>query len=323
MDAFIVDKALVLIVAVTQFDEKTNLLEDRTNVDKLIELWRGKYNYDVYVCSGYCTKQDIIDFVDKHKQKLANQDYKAAVVHILSHGNNDCFDTSDQNKLEIEFIKYELVQESEFCGNVSLLKVLFSHTCRGTQNYSMRTATIDLDDNDGYDIGSCCRCFENKTSHIGTANEQTVLSNDDTPLLNKNKTKYSTVEMKASEYTKDHKHSKQLRSSNIWRANHSLDNMSAYSNCVTVYGNINDRTQAIGDFTNCICNTFANNATKMKQKTFIKLLIEIGRDLERATDGAAISTTNDIGTLRYDTIKFKISRYPTDSVKEIEQTEME
>eukprot|EP01084_Bolivina_argentea_P191406 328784_1 len=66
--AFIVNRALVLIIGISQFDDKTALLSGvRSNVNDLKGLWGDKYNYDVFICnfeSLYCQKQDIIDFID-------------------------------------------------------------------------------------------------------------------------------------------------------------------------------------------------------------------------------------------------------------------
>eukprot|EP01084_Bolivina_argentea_P163180 283915_1 len=49
-NAFVVDKALVLIIGISQFDDKMLYLPGvKKCVDNLVELWRDKYKYDVFV----------------------------------------------------------------------------------------------------------------------------------------------------------------------------------------------------------------------------------------------------------------------------------
>eukprot|EP01084_Bolivina_argentea_P077643 140878_1 len=70
LNAFIVDKALVLIIGISQFDDKKKFLPGVSqNVQQLTDLWKNKYNYDVFVCNApelYSTKLDVIAFVDEH-----------------------------------------------------------------------------------------------------------------------------------------------------------------------------------------------------------------------------------------------------------------
>eukprot|EP01084_Bolivina_argentea_P093371 167938_1 len=89
MNAFIVDEALVLIIGIAKFDDsKLNLHGVQKNVTDLSQMWSNDYRYEVYVCNEhqlYCTKQDVIDFVDKHKKQLGDKKYKCVIVHIISH----------------------------------------------------------------------------------------------------------------------------------------------------------------------------------------------------------------------------------------------
>eukprot|EP01084_Bolivina_argentea_P148629 259815_1 len=81
MNAFIIDKSLVLIIGICQFKDKTLFLDGvKQNVEQLLNLWKVIYNYDVFVCNEdtlYCTKQDVIDFIDNHKKKLENKEYQS------------------------------------------------------------------------------------------------------------------------------------------------------------------------------------------------------------------------------------------------------
>eukprot|EP01084_Bolivina_argentea_P227358 383982_1 len=64
MNAFIVDKSLVLIIGICQFDDKRMLLAGvKSNVVALTKLWRDKYKYDVFICNNdtlYVAKQNVI-----------------------------------------------------------------------------------------------------------------------------------------------------------------------------------------------------------------------------------------------------------------------
>eukprot|EP01084_Bolivina_argentea_P224687 379885_1 len=139
--AFVVDKALVLIIGVSQFDKKTNCLPGvKQNVYDLVELWKDKYNYDVCVCNMetlYSNKLDIQSFIDNHKNKI--NDYKCVMVHVLSHGSEssdtseDAFLSSDGKTVEMDFICHELICASD---KTDLIKLIWNHTCRGTSNYT-------------------------------------------------------------------------------------------------------------------------------------------------------------------------------------------
>eukprot|EP01084_Bolivina_argentea_P148842 260140_1 len=96
--AFIVDNALVLIIGISKFDNSnSNLSGVEQNVIDIKHLWRVIYQYDVFVCKEnlYCTKRDVIKFIDTHKKKLQSKIYASVIVHIISHGFDDTFLTSD------------------------------------------------------------------------------------------------------------------------------------------------------------------------------------------------------------------------------------
>eukprot|EP01083_Nonionella_stella_P203581 742783_1 len=143
MNAFIVDKALVLIIGVSQFDEKTAHLPGvKRNVLDLKELWDNKYQYDVFICNPttlYCTKSNVINFIDEYLPKLEETLYQAIIVHIISHGLSDIdsFMCSDSKNVKIDFIKHEITTKASDADNVKLIKLIFHHGCQGQQNYSV------------------------------------------------------------------------------------------------------------------------------------------------------------------------------------------
>eukprot|EP01084_Bolivina_argentea_P304075 525084_1 len=139
MNAFIVDNALVLIIGVSQFDNKAKFLKGvPQNVNQLISLWKDKYKYDVFVCDDtlYCTKLQIIDFVDNYKTKLKQLEYKAIIIHIISHAWDEYFMSSDWKKVPIDFIVHEITDTAKEENNLDLIKVIFHHGCRGASDYS-------------------------------------------------------------------------------------------------------------------------------------------------------------------------------------------
>eukprot|EP01084_Bolivina_argentea_P094951 170708_1 len=151
-ETLIIDKALVLIVAMDQFDDNSHNTQEygiRNEVTRLKHLWKETYKYEVFVCNEdtlYCTKNDIIEFVDLHKEKLWNSDYKCIMVHILSlgtyHNGDDTFNTSDLKNMPLQFFEHEILEE-EFDKNV-LIKLIFYNSCRGNNNYHTKE-TLDLD----------------------------------------------------------------------------------------------------------------------------------------------------------------------------------
>eukprot|EP01084_Bolivina_argentea_P305434 527647_1 len=137
-DSFVVDKALVLIVGISEFDQQASLPGVKLNVDNLKRLW-NKYNYDVYVCNEttlYSTKQNIMDFIDKWKHKLQDDNYQSVIFHGISHGEEGYILSSDGKEVELEFIRHEIATEAEFLKYSPIIKMLFHHCCQGTNDYS-------------------------------------------------------------------------------------------------------------------------------------------------------------------------------------------
>eukprot|EP01083_Nonionella_stella_P256386 878828_1 len=93
--------------------------------------------------------------------------------------------------------------------------------------------------------------------------------------------------------------------------NRNIDNkdgkhMSPESNFATIYGNIDGRTMSDGGyFTECICKVFLNNLNQTFKSGLCALIAEIGRELEDKTDGAEICSSDGLGTLRFNPIRFK------------------
>eukprot|EP01084_Bolivina_argentea_P038228 70688_1 len=137
-DVFIVNKALVLLIGISQFDVKHQYLPNVKNcVAQLIELWSHMYNYDVFVYkekSMYATKSDVIDFVDTQIAKL-NKEYDCIIVHILSHGSKEKFYTSDGKTINLDFLVHEIQDKAVEIKNLRLLKLIVNHGCQGGANY--------------------------------------------------------------------------------------------------------------------------------------------------------------------------------------------
>eukprot|EP01084_Bolivina_argentea_P297408 512359_1 len=133
--AFVVSKSLVLIIGISQFDDKQQFLPGvMQSVVKLVELWRDKYNYEVIVCNKdtlYSTKQDVHEFIDQYLNKINEGKYECVIVHIISHGTEEAFIASDGKEVYIDFISHELSW-----GNSNLIKLIVNHGCRGQYNYS-------------------------------------------------------------------------------------------------------------------------------------------------------------------------------------------
>eukprot|EP01084_Bolivina_argentea_P251419 421668_1 len=138
-NAFVVDNALVLIIGISQFDDKKSLLLGiPRSVQDLETLWKETYNYSVYICNKdtlYCTKHDIIDFVDDKLSLISDSNTKCIIIHIISHGNEKEFLSSDLKKIQFEFIQHELVQAFEEKSINNAVKIIFIHGCRGNVNY--------------------------------------------------------------------------------------------------------------------------------------------------------------------------------------------
>eukprot|EP01083_Nonionella_stella_P042926 115879_1 len=137
MEAFVVHKALVLVIGISQFDDKSWFLPGvQKSVDLVVNIWgKDLYNYDVFVCNprSLCsTKDDVLDFIDKHITKLSNNAYQCVILHIISHGSDsgDSFICSDGQKIWLDHIRNELDYMSS-----SLIKIMFNHCCRGDKIY--------------------------------------------------------------------------------------------------------------------------------------------------------------------------------------------
>eukprot|EP01084_Bolivina_argentea_P039073 72218_1 len=136
--SFIVNKALVWIIAIRQFDDPDyNLDGVAKDVQRLAKLWNNIYQYKVIICNEdnlYCTKQNITDFIDKHKKNLEKFSYNGIIVHVISHGTeNGMMKTSDMKNLNIiEFLMHEI---NQCCTNQKIIKLLIYHCCRGQEVY--------------------------------------------------------------------------------------------------------------------------------------------------------------------------------------------
>eukprot|EP01084_Bolivina_argentea_P111322 198666_1 len=252
MDAFVVDKSLVLIIGICQFDDKKLLLAGvKYNIIDLIDLWRYVYNYDVFVCNQdtlYCTKLDVIDFIDEHMTKLEDTTYKAVIVHVISHGSDDSFVTSDSKQLNIDFIKHELINKADEEENIGLIKLIFNHGCQGEANYS-----------DGNIMGL-------NTYHT-TNNEQI----DDNLY-------YATRGALNMHRTIDN--------------NHDYDIPHDANCAVIAGNISGRTMSDSGYFTKCICDAFKSNLKRMIKADFNSLMVEIGRNLENKTNNAELSNVN-------------------------------
>eukprot|EP01084_Bolivina_argentea_P191399 328771_1 len=138
-NAFIVDNALVAIIGISQFDDKTKHLPGvMKNVKDLTSLWKEEYNYDVFICNQttlYSKKIDVINFVDVVVNKLADKPYKCCIFHIISHGSDDSFVTSEGKDVNIQFVRHEIVEKSEELDRTELIKLIFHHGCRGNVDF--------------------------------------------------------------------------------------------------------------------------------------------------------------------------------------------
>eukprot|EP01083_Nonionella_stella_P096803 272185_1 len=313
---------LVLIIGITNFDNSSlNLPNDVNNIMKLIQLWRNTYNYTVRLCNGaalstdkkliggdekaneedkrrtenvkrygkvdkedkkkeekglYCSKQDVINFIDRFKENVS--DFEAVIVHVFSHGQNGkAFQTSDDKLVRLGFITHELTEASDS----SHMKLIFYHACRGDADYHCRNEKDMTELQTIYDekrcaIHCCCKSIRNDRRPITqNGNVEIVNMNDDnmkSPLLRNR----SGTNLAAGDDDDANESPKEV-------------------NCVTIFGNIEDRTQLTkGYFTQCICDVFGNNAKKIVKKNFVELLIGeggLGQRLSKITKGGAICSS--------------------------------
>ena len=140
---FVVDKVMILIIGIMKFDnQELDNPKEMENIQKLILLWRISYKYDVFVCNPdtlHCTKRDILTFLDQSMERLNYYDYKAVMVHIISHGSEhdkiDHFVTSDNKQLQLDAVKHIIKDSKASQDNPLLFKVIFYHACRGKNDY--------------------------------------------------------------------------------------------------------------------------------------------------------------------------------------------
>eukprot|EP01083_Nonionella_stella_P295264 1003507_1 len=268
MGVVIINKALVLIVGVSRFnDNKLHALPGiESNVTDLTRLWFDAYHYTVKICNETtlrCTKRDIIRFIDQYKHLLEDTNYKAVIVHILSHGSgDDSFMTSDLKTMQTSFFEHELITTAEFAGHPELIKLIFHHACRGRADYFV----------DQIDKRS------NKFSSKFSVELKEIIShkeyedNKAVPL----RTDYNSL----------------LKSKQTKAAD-------AHSNCVVLYGTIENRALSDnGHFTESICKVFGTNSRNPIKRDLYCLIRQIGSDLETRTNNAQICTSKGIGTLR-------------------------
>eukprot|EP01083_Nonionella_stella_P270013 913930_1 len=144
-NAFIVDRAMVLIIGIVKFDDEnsTSLLGVVDATKNLTNLWSSEYKYDVYQCNGrtmHSTKDDIINFFDEHTCKLSVEPYyKAVICHVLSHSSSpDSFITSDSESLDLEFIKHQFNEHTKHLP-VDMFKMIFHHGCQGHADFSVES----------------------------------------------------------------------------------------------------------------------------------------------------------------------------------------
>eukprot|EP01084_Bolivina_argentea_P225950 381738_1 len=274
-NAFVVNKSLVLIIGISQFNRKDLLLDGvKKNVAQLWNLWNNDYLYDVFVCNRntlYCSKQDIIDFIDEHKTKLdtSTVKYNAILIHIISHGDkDDLILTSDLKWMNTAaFIEHEITSILEDSGNNATIKISFQHACRGAANYHDGLPAKHGDADGKIDI---------------VRNEQISK-----PKQLKQRGGMNMIELQ-----------------NLKKAQ--INEQSAASNWVIIYATINGRTISdCGDFTQCICDAFGKNVNSIKKKNLRELITEIGRNLEAKTNNAEICTSKGLARLRYPQIRFE------------------
>eukprot|EP01084_Bolivina_argentea_P266239 451510_1 len=307
MKAFVIDKAVVFIIGISQFDDKKSFLPGvQKDVKQLQTLWKEVYKYDVFTCNPdtlYCTKQDIIEFFDKHKQQLTNTKYKCCIFHLISHGNeNDSFTTSDMKQMEIEFFIHETWSSLEDGGNHELIKILLTHCCRGGNNYS---------------LGS------NRTTDNYMPNQSTQLKQVHTDSYNI----VPSQDIELTELTRlkidednEQKHDENS-DSDLETKSRSIESKDA--NWIIVYGTIKGRTVSdSGYLAHCVSASFTKNAKRRKKKDLHSLIVEIGRDLEYKTEGVEVCNYGT-NSLRHDTVRLEISKGVSEQQNEISISENE
>eukprot|EP01084_Bolivina_argentea_P135513 238772_1 len=275
-----VDKALVLIIGISEFKENdletkySSLPGVESNSKDLISLWNGTFNYEVFLCQNtHATKKGIIDFVNKHINKLINdrfRSYKAVLVHILSHGaaKKDAFITFDGQTMETSVIKSKVINAANRSNNRDLVKIIFYDACRGNADYSNRAIHYQR-----YNCISCICCCRSTINKKNNSIEE----------------KYNDIDIK-------------LRGNNA--TSNKANKSDPYPNCVTVYGTVEGRVVSDdheSNFTKCICDVFQRsiqNKCNMKQKCFSTLITEIGTNLWSSSNKSQICSSDGMITLK-------------------------
>eukprot|EP01084_Bolivina_argentea_P207716 354356_1 len=297
-NAYVVQNGLVLIIGITKFDKNTyDLPRDINNIAKLVKLWQNMYNYEVRVCNYsknviyYCTKQDVINFIDEQVEEL--RDYDSVIVHILTHGQNgDQFQTSDGKTLKLDFIKHELSEASDN----KCLKIVFYHACRGDVNYHTGETIDEL--NETYDENNC-DCNLCCISKDFRQNDKIQIPQQDLDHIQS--VQMTNIKVKIS--NKVAKSPVAHRAIVSFNNNNDSYNISSDANFITLFGNIKNRTTSSkGYFTHCVCEVFGENAKKWKKKGFVELIIGsngLCRKLAQMSQHAAICSTEGIGTMQF------------------------
>eukprot|EP01083_Nonionella_stella_P188906 697360_1 len=299
-----VDKALVLIIGIAHFDgnELSTLMGIKPNVEELKELWSNMYHYTVKICNEEtlrCNKKDVLQFIDINKAELNDITYKAVIVHILSHGSEtDTFITSDLKVVLTSFIEHELISTAEFAEHPGLIKLIFHHACRGNADY-FRFDNIDKAITKKRECCDWCIKSYRAPKIKDTINNLAVplsdMSGADIMEMNVKQNMYplrSNISGRNAIYP--------LRNfSDTFSVRSNTEEMDVHSNCVVLYGNIEDRCVSDGgQFTSSICRIFNKNMKEIIKPEFQTLIREIGNDMESKTNNAQICTSKGIGTLK-------------------------
>eukprot|EP01084_Bolivina_argentea_P251427 421683_1 len=287
--AFVVNKTLVLLIGISQFDERKLFLPGvRIAIDTLSNLWEVIYNYDVFICKNDtldATKNDIIDFIDKYKKRLDDPQYNGVIIHIISHGSEtDSFLTSDGKHMKTSgFIQHEITSEIEMrdkSENSDVVKLIFHHQCRGTAIFhtgKLKHRTTDTIQSEMQPIKKSEEKFEEDTGSNNGQEEKNANSNNGDEMFSDD------------------------------------------ANWITIYGTIDGRAMSDkGNFSDCIYESFDKNIKRnwSLKKDLIQLVTEIGQNLERQTRSAEICTIKS--NLRYEKIRFEPSKKQIEPINSLD-----
>eukprot|EP01083_Nonionella_stella_P146628 461419_1 len=99
-----------------------------------------------------------------------------------------------------------------------------------------------------------------------------------------------------------------------------IHHISHVSNLIVVAGNVLGRTMSdSGAFTHCICQSFRHNLANTFKANLNTLMIDIGRNLEKITNGVEICTVS--GNQRYNQIRFMKNKAEKPHSKAIQNEE--